>query len=152
MVHALQEIWRVLIPGGRLVDFRPLGRNWPLEIITGEQVRLVGLADRKPGIRDDASCEQALAQVLSAGLFVRQWQEVFEFSSDWGTLAEADGPFVLPEAVAAEAQRLLVEMAEGTRVRIRFDNVIARYRKASPAEPGRPAFRAGPSGGDRLTL
>jgi hypothetical protein len=129
MVHALGEIRRVLMPGGRLVDFRPFGTHWPLEVSAGDQVRLAGLVDRDPGIRDDAACEQALAQALNAGWLVHESQETFEFSGTWATLDEVDGPGLLPEATAAEARRLLAEMGDGAQVRIRFNNVIARYCK-----------------------
>ncbi|HEY5268876.1 MAG TPA: hypothetical protein VII97_00945 [Anaerolineales bacterium] len=35
MVHALEEIQRVLAPGGTLLDLRPLADCWPVEIVLG---------------------------------------------------------------------------------------------------------------------
>ncbi|MGC8160094.1 hypothetical protein ACP3WZ_26575, partial [Salmonella enterica] len=61
MVHALKEIRRVLVPSGVLVDFRPIGAAWPLEIVSDRQRQLVTLLDRAPHIRDDAACEQAIS-------------------------------------------------------------------------------------------
>ena len=38
MVHALREAWRVLVPGGCLIDLRPLAKDPPLEVIVDDQV------------------------------------------------------------------------------------------------------------------
>ena len=37
MGHALKEIWRVLTPGGSLIDLRPLAARSPVQVVTGEQ-------------------------------------------------------------------------------------------------------------------
>jgi hypothetical protein len=129
MVHALKEIWRVLVPSGILLDFRPFGAVWPLEIVSDGQRQQVALVDRDPGIRDDAACEQALAQALREGWFVCERQETFTFSAFWDTPAEVTGPVTIPESVLAEAQALMDQRGQNAKISLHCNNVIARYRK-----------------------
>ena len=49
MVHALKEIWRVLVLDGIMIDLRPFADNWPLAVVDGGQVYDVGLLDASPG-------------------------------------------------------------------------------------------------------
>jgi hypothetical protein len=38
MVHALRESWRVLVPGGSLIDLRPLSASSPVQVVTGNKI------------------------------------------------------------------------------------------------------------------
>ena len=54
MVHALEEINRVLVPSGLLIDLRPLLERWPVEIAWGNGYREIGrLTDLPEGLSDD---------------------------------------------------------------------------------------------------
>ena len=37
MVHALKEGWRVLVPGGYLIDLRPRATDWPARTLTDDR-------------------------------------------------------------------------------------------------------------------
>jgi hypothetical protein len=126
MVHALKEIGRVLVPGGSLIDFRPVGAKWPMEILDGEQVRLAGMVDRKLDIRDDAACSESLAQVVGEGWFVQDHEQFFDYYEYWDGVDETHGPVVVPDAVLAEARRLLAASREGAKVRIHYQTVMSR--------------------------
>lgn len=133
MVHALKEIERVLEPEGTLIEFRPLGLHWPLEIIAGDQIQHIGLVERAAHIRDDAACEDALTEAVRAGYFLWERQQTFALYEIAAAPNELTGPMVVPDAVAEEAQRRLAEAGgeEDARVRIRYHNTLARYRKPS---------------------
>ena len=129
MVHALKEIRRVLVPSGLLMDWRPIGVCWPLEIEFAGQRRLVALLDRAPHIRDDAMCEQAMALAVCEGWFVPERQQTFAFTAHWNTAAEVSAPVTLPDSVRAEAQLLLDQIGPNARIGIRFENILSGYRK-----------------------
>lgn len=129
MVHALKEIRRVLVPSGVLVDFRPIGTSWPLEIVSIGQRRFVAQVDRAPHIRDDVVCEQAMAHTLREGWFVPERERTFAFSAHWNTSAEVSAPVTIPDPIRAEAQTLLDQIGPNARIGIRFENSISGYRK-----------------------
>ncbi|HZT41627.1 MAG TPA: hypothetical protein VFA07_05540 [Chthonomonadaceae bacterium] len=131
MGHALKEIARVLTPDGTLMEFRPLGTRWPLEIIRGDRVRQIGRVERAAHIRDDAACEVALVEAVRAGTFLRERQQTFDLYETAVDPSELTGPMVLPETAAEEARRQLAEAGEDARIRVRYHNILARYRKPS---------------------
>jgi hypothetical protein len=129
MVHALKEIRRVLAPSGVLVDFRPIGASWPLEVVSVGQPRFVGRVDRAAHIREDVVCEQAMAQASREGWFVHEREQTLTFCAHWNTAAEVSAPVSIPDRVLAEAQALLDQMGQSARIGIRFENLISGYRK-----------------------
>src|SRR6266566_797445 len=99
MVHALEEIWRVLVDGGRMIDFRPIGTHWPMQVVMGKRVFRAGLVDRSPTIRSDAICRDALSQVVGRGLFAVERRETFHHYEYGDTPAEVKAPCDVPEAI-----------------------------------------------------
>jgi hypothetical protein len=138
MVHALKEIWRVLVPRGWLLDVRPLAANAPLDVVAGDQVRLAGRVDETAGLPDDHASNKALRTTVREGWFVREHQAHFDYAWYWDTLDELhthiaekwSNSMQLPAAVGAEAARLLVANGTGARVRLRLTVTMARYRKS----------------------
>lgn len=140
MVHALKEIWRVLVPDGILLDWRHLSTNCSVEIVSGEQVRLAGLlADSMKMENTDA--DKSLAQLESEGWFIFERQQSLDYAWYWDTFDEMKAhtekpielnwrpPVIITQAVLTEAQRLVAESGENTKVRIRFNMVISQYRR-----------------------
>src|SRR5207248_8841488 len=119
-VHALGEIARVLMPGGRMVEFRPVGPGWPLEVVAGDRIRHAGLAKRKPDIRGDAACETALDEAIRRGWLRFERATTFEFAETWRSLDEVQGPVVLSDAVTSKARQLLASGGPAARMRLRF--------------------------------
>ena len=140
MVHALKEIWRVLVPNGALVDLRPLSGELPLEIVADDQAKLAGFLDDSAEIPTDIASNDSLTEVTRQGWFVRERKDLFDYLWYWDTVDEMkaymeenwDPTPILTETVATEARRLLASGGKGARVRLRTNVLISRYRKRHP--------------------
>ena len=136
MVHALKEIWRVLVPGGLLLDLRPIAGNWPVEVVEGEKVTPAGPIDDAPSLPIDTASNESLVEAGREGWFTREREASFDFFFYWDAADEMkafiDEKWVpdacLPDEVLAEARRLMAG-GEGRRVRVRVNMVISRWRK-----------------------
>src|SRR5258706_900616 len=89
MVHALNEIRRILKPGGKLIDVRPLEAGWPVEIAAASGVVEAGrLVDLPVAVADDEAASAAMREVQSRGWFVKEREEQFSFYYYWDTPSE----------------------------------------------------------------
>ena len=139
MVHALREIWRVLAPGGTLIDLRPLSARWPVEVVVNHHATVAGLVDDSPGAPLDTAANESLAQAAREGLFTREQENSFKYLWYWDTpdemkayLEENWAPdAILPDEVLAEARRLMSKTGEGGRARIRLHMIISAWRKSN---------------------
>lgn len=135
-MHALKEVWRVLVPQGSLIDLRPLAINLPIEVVASGGVMVGGVIDGSPGMSDDVAAEAALRQVIDNGCFVCERTESFEGALYWDTLDEmwADAGnwrrWRLPaDSALVGVRQLLARTTEGARVRARHRMIIARYQR-----------------------
>lgn len=136
-MHALKEIWRVLVPRGSLIDLRPLAINPPIEIVGSGEVMAGGVMDGSRGVPDDVASEAALQAVTDDGCFVCERTEFFECALYWDTIDEMTVDVakwwrwrLSADSALAEMRQFMARMAEGARVRVRRHMVIARYRRA----------------------
>jgi len=139
MVHALQEVWRALVPAGQLIDLRPRAGYLPLEIIGRGQVSFAGWIDDTRDMPDDRAANAALARMLEAGWFGHEAEAAFDYALYWANLAELRAyvaqrwhRVVLPEATLAAAERRLLKSRPGARLRVRRPVIISRYRRKEP--------------------
>ncbi len=89
MVHALNEIRRVLVPDGILIDIRPLLDRWQVEITSAREIRQTGRVQDFPiGLADDEAANRAIAQVAENGWFSRAQQDFFSYCYSWDTPGE----------------------------------------------------------------
>jgi hypothetical protein len=89
MVHALEEIRRVLSPGGALIDLRPIAGRWPVEMLSMQRRKEVGrVTDLPRGLADDAAANDAMSRGEGAGLFRRQEEDLFPFYYTWDSPRE----------------------------------------------------------------
>jgi hypothetical protein len=87
MVHALEEIHRLLRPAGSLIDIHPVLEAPLIEVYQGPQVVF---AEPSPDYfgEDYRQAEHALAQVVSRGLFVIERSGEFDFLTYGSSVAE----------------------------------------------------------------
>jgi len=88
MVHALKEVWRVLKPGGVLIDLRPISVDVPLFILTTTGWKSAGLPDQSPDRIHDLAANRTIRNVVNNGLFIRLKQEYFTTKYYWENLKE----------------------------------------------------------------
>ena len=136
MVHALKEIWRVLAPGGVMIDLRPLTELPPVEVVADGQAASAGRLDEPQADPDDQAANEALAQVEREQVFICERRGAFVLSYYWDTPGEMKAHIDekwthtrLPEEVLAEANRLVACAGADARVRVRRNMVISRWRK-----------------------
>lgn len=91
MVHALDEIRRVLVPNGILIDIRPLADRWPVEVASTGGFKETGRVDDLPEQMDaDVASDQAMKEAESRGWFTREQEEFFPFFYSWDTPSEME--------------------------------------------------------------
>ena len=143
MVHALEEIHRLLKPDGRLIDIHPLPEAPLIEVHQGGKIIFAAPAPA-PGLDSMRQAEGALAQVVQRRLFVVEQSGIFDFlvyaasvSELHSYLEEADSHKDSPpdEAAAAEKAELSRQVdvvmqaaGEGTKVAFHERARITRLR------------------------
>lgn len=138
MVHALSEIHRVLVPGGVLIDLRPLSDHWDIEVFSARQTIDTGtMTDLPRGLADDEAANQAMATVESNGWFRREDETLFQIHYVWDTASEMETwvddewenmNSLSPEARQATRSAWALGDAD-TQVRVKVKMLIARWRK-----------------------
>jgi hypothetical protein len=89
MVHALEELRRVLVIGGTLIDLRPVADAWPVVLRSLHGVQEAGrVTDLPQALADDAAANSALVRAELAGLFQREREETFPFQYSWDSPTE----------------------------------------------------------------
>jgi len=138
MVHALEEIQRVLVPNGILIDLRPLADNWRVEVVSLREVKKTGhVADLPEQTNGDLASNETMREVEKRGWFKREEEELFPFVYSWDTPSEMEefvsedwGDFIELEEDTKRATRSAWAVADGdSRVRIQMNILIARWRK-----------------------
>jgi hypothetical protein len=136
MVHALKEIWRVLVPCGQLIDIRPRTSNPDVELVLDDSLLVAGQIDDSRAEADYDEADKAIATVISDELFVKQEERRFSFAYYWPTPEQMQAYIednwgcysVLPSRVVQRARDLSPE-GQLVRCRVREATVIASYRK-----------------------
>ena len=141
MVHALDEIRRVLIPGGILIDLRPLAESWPVEVVSVREVKRTGrVRDLPAQTNGDRASNQAMQEAERLGWYTREQEELFPYHYAWDTPSEMEQfvneewqDFIELEDETKRATRAAWAVADAdSRVRIRMKIWIARWRKQTP--------------------
>lgn len=91
MVHALDEIRRVLVPGGMLIDLRPVLDRWPIEVTSARETRQTGrMRDFPLGLADDEAANRSMAEAERNGWFGREHEEFFPYYYSWDSASEME--------------------------------------------------------------
>jgi hypothetical protein len=97
MVHALEEIRQILLPGGVLIDIRPLADHWRVGVGSARGFEETGHVIDLPVQTDaDEASNEAMREVESRGWFTREQEECFPFFYSW------DSPREMEEFIATE--------------------------------------------------
>ena len=78
MVHALEEIHRLLKPTGALVDIHPVAESLPIEIHESGTIDLVGYLSVRQWCIDFQQADNALIEIAQRGLFTVEHEDVFD--------------------------------------------------------------------------
>src|SRR5512141_3394309 len=110
MVHALEEIRRILRPAGTLIDMHPVPEPEAVEVHQGGKIDLVGYWSVPEWLIDERVADDALAEVTRRGLFSAEREAVFDSLTHYDSvsemltdLKEVMGRFIKDAQVADEA-------------------------------------------------
>ena len=146
MVHALEEIHRLLKPTGALIDIHPVAESSPIEIHQSGTIDLVGYLSVRQWCIDFQQADNALTEIAQRGLFAVEHERVFDSLTYYASAAEmrtslkesidkfardaqsagAAVPHV--EALAARAEELMRAAASGAELMVRERTHISRLR------------------------
>ena len=138
MVHALDEIRRVLVPQGTLIDLRPLADRWQVEVVSGNGTAETGRVNDLPEQVDgDVAANEAMRQAEARGWFARQQEEFFPFFYSWDTPSEMEefvrsdwGGFIeLGEEARLKTRSAWALADADSRVRVRVKMLITEWIK-----------------------
>src|SRR5215208_4284032 len=136
MVHALSEIRRVLVPDGILIDMRPLGERWQIEVASATESKETGrVMDLPEQINGDLAANQAMKEVERRGWFAPDVKEFFPFFYSWDTPSEMEefieedwAEFVDLSDEAKKATRSAWALGNAdSRVRVRMKVLLSRW-------------------------
>lgn len=138
MVHALSEVRRVLAPDGLLIDIRPLGERWQVEVVSANQVKETGrVMDLPEQVHGDRAANEAMKEVESRGWFKRDSEELFSFFYSWDTPSEMEefieddwADFIELNEGDRKATRSAWALGDAdSRVRVRMKVLLTRWKK-----------------------
>jgi hypothetical protein len=136
MVHALDEIRRVLVPNGILIDIRPLMDRWQVEVSSMREIRQIGRVQDFPvGLADDEAANRAIAQASENGWFSGSEQDFFSYCYSWDTPGEMEEwidteweDFVALDEETKRATRSAWALGDAdAQVRLQVKMLIARW-------------------------
>ncbi len=149
MVHALEEIHRLLRPDGALIDIRPFAEPSTVQVIAGDRV-LYAAPKREADSESVIDSDRAMEEVLDRGLFSIERAEDFEFLSYgstapelrefWDRYNDFDPTPKEPERIDyedrmfGEAEQIRKESGEGAEIVIRERVRIARLKPVRRSE------------------
>jgi predicted RNase H-like HicB family nuclease len=88
MVHALEEIHRLVKPTGILIDIHPVAEPSPIEIHQGEKIEPVGDLSIRQWCSDYQHADEALIEIKQRGLFMVEREGMFNSLTYYDTVAE----------------------------------------------------------------
>lgn len=138
MVHALGEIYRVIVSNGILIDLRPIADSWAIEVFSARETRETGhVTDLPLGLEDDEAANQAMRDAESKGWFTRENEIFFPLHYVWDTASDMEQwideeweNFIGLDEKARHATRSAWALGDGdSRVRVKAKMLITKWRK-----------------------
>jgi len=88
MVHALEEIHRLLKPTGRLIDIHPAAVSPRVEINEAGKITLVGYLSVHQWFTDFQQADNALTEIIQRGLFIVEQEDIFDVPIHYSSATE----------------------------------------------------------------
>ena len=88
MVHALEEIHRLLKPNGALIDIHPVSEPLSIEIHQPGKVELVGQLSVRQWCFEFEQADIALAEITRRGVFIMERNALFDLPTHYASAAE----------------------------------------------------------------
>ncbi|HJS17748.1 MAG TPA: hypothetical protein VJ785_03305 [Anaerolineales bacterium] len=138
MVHALDEIRRILVPDGILIDLRPILDRWQIEFVSARESRATGQMQGFPlGLADDEAANRSMRVAEENGWFKREQQEYFPYIYSWDSAGEMEkwiedewAGYIEPDEETKQRTRSAWALGNAdSRVRVQVKMSIARWRK-----------------------
>ena len=124
MVHALEEIHRLLKPNGVLIDIHPVSEPSPIEIHLNGHIELVGNLEVRQWCIDFEQADNALAEITGRGKFAVEQKGMFD------TLTYYDSATEMGTALKESIHKYV---REGEPVEEEVSQVVALALKAEEA-------------------
>ncbi len=146
MVHALEEIHRLLKPTGTLIDIHPVAESSPMEVHQGGKIDVAGQLSVRQWCIDFQQADHALREIAQRGLFAVEREVVFDSLTHYASAAEmrtslkesidkfardaqsARESVPQAEALAARAEELMRAAVSGSELIVRERTHISRLR------------------------
>ena len=146
MVHALEEIHRLLKPGGFLIDIHPVAEHSSIEIHQNGEIDLAGQLKVHQWCVDFEQADEALAEIVKRGMFTIERKGLFDTLTYYDSAEEmgtslkesiqkytrVDEPVEEEvqhvETLASRADELISAAAEGVELVLREKDLISRLR------------------------
>jgi len=146
MVHALEEIHRLLKSTGILIDIHPVAEPSPIEIYQGGKIEPVGDLSIRQWCTDYQHADEALTEIQQRGLFMVEREGMFnsltyydsvaEMRTDWKEAIDKfardsqsiDESVPHAEAMAARAEELMQAAGSGAELIVRERVHISRLK------------------------
>jgi len=141
MVHALEEIWRLIKLDGGMVNILPVPEGYSIEV--HHDGRIFFAKRKRDTLSEDVlRAEDAIKQVLDRGLFIMDQKDEFDFRTYGSSVSEvrayweeqnayekepkAEDMLAREETLYAQVEEILDELGEGAEVAIHERVRIAR--------------------------
>jgi hypothetical protein len=146
MVHALEEIHRLLKPDGALIDIHPVSEPSLIEIHQARNVDRVGLLSVRQWCYEFEQADIALAEIIQRDMFTVERNALFDLPTHYTSAAElgtdlkesietfardaqaAIEPLPHIEALTARAEELMRAAASGAELIVHERTHISRLR------------------------
>jgi hypothetical protein len=151
MVHALEEIHRLLKLSGRLIDIHPVSEAMRVEVHDDGTSSPVGELSVGQWCMDFQQADEALADVIERGLFIVEAEDIFDSPTYYGSVEEmrtalmgsvdrfsrdrrsAEEAVPPVEGIVAGSEELM-RMARGTAELVAHERTHIRRLRPGPAD------------------
>lgn len=146
MVHAIEEIHRLLKPNGFLIDIHPVAEHSSIEIHRNGEIELAGHLEVRQWSFDYEQADNALMEIVQRGMFIVEQKDIFYTLTYYDSVEEmntslkesihkyarnpnsVDGDLPQTDVLTARAGELLRAAGSGAKLVLRERNHIARLR------------------------